>query len=94
MKLVEEASGARFVHVPYKGVAPALRALMSGEIAFVASDFGAILTYIRSGRVLALAVTEQTAQLPGVPTLADAGYPASRPPLRSWSLRRPARRPR
>ena len=75
VKLLEEATGARFVHVPYKGVAPALRALMSGEIAFVASDLGAILPYIRSGRVLALAVTEETPQLPGIPTLAAAGYP-------------------
>jgi tripartite-type tricarboxylate transporter receptor subunit TctC len=75
VKLLEEATGARFVHVPYKGVAPALRALMSGEIAFVASDLGAILPYIRSGRVLALAVTEQTPQLREVPTLAAAGYP-------------------
>jgi tripartite-type tricarboxylate transporter receptor subunit TctC len=75
VKLLEEATGARFVHVPYKGVAPALRALMSGEIAFVASDLGAVLPYLRSGRVLALAVTEQTPQLPDVPTLAAAGYP-------------------
>ena len=74
VKLLEEATGARFVHVPYKGVAPALRALMSGEVAFVASDLGAIIPYIRSGRVLALAVTEETRQLPGVPTLAAAGY--------------------
>jgi tripartite-type tricarboxylate transporter receptor subunit TctC len=75
VKMLEEATGARFVHVPYKGIAPALQALLSGEIAFVASDIGAILPHIRSGRVLALAVTEQTPQLPGVPTLAAAGYP-------------------
>ena len=75
VKLLEEATGARFMHVPYKGVAPALRALMSGEVAFVASDLGAVLSYIRSGRVLALAVTEETPQLREVPTLAAAGYP-------------------
>jgi tripartite-type tricarboxylate transporter receptor subunit TctC len=75
VKLLEEASGARFMHVPYKGIAPALRALMSGEIAFVASDHGAILPYTRSARVRVLAVTEPTRQLPGVPTLAAAGYP-------------------
>jgi tripartite-type tricarboxylate transporter receptor subunit TctC len=63
------------VHVPYKGIGPAFQALLSGEIGFVASDIGAILPHIRSGRVLALAVTEKVPQLPEVPTLAAAGYP-------------------
>ena len=38
VKMLEEAAGVRFLHVPYKGVGPAVRALLSGEIAFVASD--------------------------------------------------------
>ena len=75
VKMVEEASGARFVHVPYKGIGASFQALISGEIAFVASDIGAVLPHIRSGRVLALAVTEQTPLLPQTPTLAAAGYP-------------------
>ena len=73
--LLEEATGARFVHVPYKGIAPALQALLSGDVAFVASDLGAVLPHVRSGRVTALAVTERTRLLPATPTLADAGYP-------------------
>ena len=75
VKMVEEATGARFVHVPYKGIGPALQALLSGDVAFVASDIGAVLPHVRSGRVMALAVTEQTQLLPGTPTLAAAGYP-------------------
>ena len=75
VKMVEEATGARFVHVPYKGIGPALQALLSGEVAFVASDIGAVLPHIRSGRVLALAITSETPLLPGTPTLAAAGYP-------------------
>lgn len=75
VKLVEEASGARFVHVPYKGIGQATQGLLRGETAFMASDIGPVLPHIRSGRVLALAVTERTPQLPGTPTLAEAGYP-------------------
>jgi len=75
VKLVEEAAGARFVHVPYKGIGQATQGLLSGETAFMASDIGPVLPHIRSGRVLALAVTERTPQLPGTPTLAEAGYP-------------------
>jgi tripartite-type tricarboxylate transporter receptor subunit TctC len=75
VKLVEEATGARFVHVPYKGIGQATTGLLSGETAFMASDIGPVLPHIRSGRVLALAVTERAPQLPGTPTLAEAGYP-------------------
>jgi tripartite-type tricarboxylate transporter receptor subunit TctC len=39
------------------------------------SDIGSVLPHIRSGRVLALAVTTKTPLLPGTPTLAEAGYP-------------------
>lgn len=75
VKMVEEASKARFLHVPYKGIGQAVQGLLRGEIAFMASDIGSVLPYIRSGRVLALAVTTKTSQLPGTPTLAEAGYP-------------------
>jgi len=75
VKLVEEAAGARFVHVPYKGIGQATTGLLSGETAFMASDIGPVLPHIRSGRVRALAVTERTPQLPGTPTLAESGYP-------------------
>ena len=78
VKMVEEATGARFVHVPYKGVGPALQALLSGDVAFVASDLGAVLPHVRSRRVTALAVTDQTQLLPGTPTLAAAGFPGIR----------------
>lgn len=75
VKMLEEAAGARFVHVPYKGIGQATQGLLRGETAFMASDIGPVLPHIRSERVLALAVTERTPQLPGTPTLAEAGYP-------------------
>lgn len=75
VKLLEEASGARFVHVPYKGIGQATQGLLRGETAFMASDIGPVLPHIRSGRVLALAVTKHAPQLPRTPTLAEAGYP-------------------
>ena len=75
VKMLEEATGARFVHVPYKGIGPALQALLSGDVAFVASDLGAVLPHVRSARVVALAVTAPTHLLAETPTLASAGYP-------------------
>ncbi len=75
VRMIEEVSGARFIHVPYKGLGQAVQGLIRGEIGFILADVATVLPYIRSGRVLALAVTQQTPQLPGVPTQASAGYP-------------------
>ena len=75
VKMLEEVAGARFVHVPYKGLGQAIHGLLRGDLAFMASDIVTALPHIRSARVVALAVTLQTPLLPGTPTLAEAGYP-------------------
>ena len=75
VRMFEEASGARFIHVPYKGLGQAVQGLLRGEIGFMLADVATVLPYVRSGRVLALAVTEATPQLPGTPAVAAAGYP-------------------
>lgn len=74
VRMLEEASGAQFLHVPYKGSAPANQGLLSGDIQFRISDMINILPHIRSGKVRALAVTVGTDLLPGTQTLAQAGY--------------------
>src|SRR5258706_9032646 len=75
VRMVEEASGARFIHVPYKGLGQAAQGLLKGEIGFSIADVPTVLPYIQSKRLLALAVTQPVPQLPGVPTQASAGYP-------------------
>ena len=69
------------VHVPYKGGAPALTAIMSGEVDMSYENSLIITPYIRSGRVRALAVTGATRSklLPDLPTIAETlpGYNAS-----------------
>ena len=75
VKMVEEASGARFVHVPYKGGAQAMLGLLRGELAFMVSGIVAAQPHIQSGKILALAASHRIPQLPGTPTLAEAGYP-------------------
>ncbi len=66
-------AGVRMVHVPYKGAAPSLTALISGEVSWV---FGAILPtlpHIKSGRLRAIAVSSarRTVALPDVPPVGD-----------------------
>jgi tripartite-type tricarboxylate transporter receptor subunit TctC len=75
VKIFEEKTGARFLHLPYKGLGQAILGLLRGETAFMVSGIVVVLPHVRQGRVVALAVTYRAAQLPGVPTLAEAGFP-------------------
>jgi tripartite-type tricarboxylate transporter receptor subunit TctC len=92
VRMLEETSGARFVHVPYKGVGQAYKDLLGGDIKFMFPDVASVLPHIRSGRVLALAVNQRTPLLPDVPTLAEAGFPIE--VFTSFSVVAPAGTPR
>ena len=66
---------ANMVHVPYKGLAPALTDLLSGQVQLMFSSTVAILPQVRSGKLRPLALTGATrsAALADVPTVAEAG---------------------
>jgi tripartite-type tricarboxylate transporter receptor subunit TctC len=65
------------LHVPYKGNAPSVVALVSGETQFTYSSIPGILPHVRAGRVRALAVAsaQRIPSLPEYPTVAEAGLP-------------------
>lgn len=69
---------APMVHVPYKGMAPALTDLIAGRLDFVFASYGAIYKQVESGqiRVLAVAADSRLKALPEVQTLAEAGMGA------------------
>ena len=75
VRMLEEASGAKFVHVPYKGVGPAYVDLLAGRIKFIFTDLATVQQYLTAGRAVALAMNERTSLLPGVPSIAEAGWP-------------------
>ena len=66
-----------FVHVPYRGGAPAMTDLLGGRIDFLFDSLGTAHQHLPSGRVRALAVTgtSRNPSLPDVPTVAEAGVP-------------------
>ncbi len=76
-ELFSTTAGITMTHVPYKGPAPAMQDVMGGQIecGFLAGP--TVLPHVRSGRLVALAVSGATrsALLPEVPTVAEAGYP-------------------
>jgi tripartite-type tricarboxylate transporter receptor subunit TctC len=61
--------------VPYKGVGAAYADLLGGQVKFMFPDVASAASHLRAGKLHALAVTQPMKQLPGVPTLADAGFP-------------------
>jgi tripartite-type tricarboxylate transporter receptor subunit TctC len=75
VRMLEENTGARFIHVPYKGVGPGYQDLLGGQIAFMFPDVASALSHIKAGKLRVLALTQATPQLPGVPTFAEVGFP-------------------
>ncbi len=75
VRMLEEATGAKFVHVPYKGVGPAYVDLLAGRIKFIFTDLATVQQHIAAGKAVALAMNERTSLAPGVPSIADAGWP-------------------
>ncbi len=72
-EMFKAAAGVAATHVPYKGTAPALAALLSGEVNLMFDNLGVSLQHVRSGRVKALAVCgeKRVASLPDVPAMAE-----------------------
>jgi len=77
MELFKKAAGADILHIPYKGAAPAVIALLSGEVDVTMVDLLPVLPHVRAGKLTAVAVAskERAPQLPDVPTMGELGYP-------------------
>jgi len=70
-------AGIDMLHVPFKGGAPALTALMGEQVQLIVFAAGAAVPHIKAGKVRGLAVTGKTrsSALPDVPTMVEQGYP-------------------
>lgn len=77
MELLAMNTGIKVVHVPYKGVGPALVDLMGGRVQAMFSTVPAALGSVRQGKIRALGVTskQRSPDLPDVPTIAESGIP-------------------
>ena len=74
-ELLQQQTGARFIHVPYKGDTPALQDTLAEQVQFMFAPAAAALPHVQAGKLRALAVTSarRLKALPDVPTMGEVG---------------------
>ncbi len=77
-ELYKSKAGISALHIPYKGNALAMQAVLSGDVQFTTDNLPQLLPQIRAGKLKPLAVisTKRWSQLPEVPTASESGYPS------------------
>ncbi len=75
VELFNMMTATKMVHIPYKGLAPALTELLAGEVQVMFSSAVAMLPQVKAGRLRAIAMTgdKRSAAIPDIPTVAEAG---------------------
>jgi tripartite-type tricarboxylate transporter receptor subunit TctC len=75
--LFEKVTGTKMVHVPFKGTAPALNALIGGHVDVIFMELASALKLHQGGKahILAVATAKRIPSLPDIPTLIEAGVP-------------------
>jgi len=76
-ELFKKRAGIEIAHIPYKGAAPALTALLTKDVDMVSTNISDVMPFITSGAMRPIAVTSASRSkvLPDVPTIAEAGIP-------------------
>ena len=84
-ELLAAMSGAKLLHIPYKGDAASVTALLAGDIPLVIAPPTAVLGHLKAGKLRAIAVTgpQRWSGMPGVPTVAEQGVAGF--DVRSWA---------
>ncbi len=76
-EMLAASAGVKFLHVPYRGAAPALTDLLAGQVQVLAADVPVLIAQIKAGALIPIgaAADKRDAVLPDVPTLREQGYP-------------------
>jgi tripartite-type tricarboxylate transporter receptor subunit TctC len=93
-EMFASALGLKFIHVPFKGSAPAVTSMLGGQTQLAFNNAGDVMQHIRAGKLRPLAVTsaKRLAALPEVPTMREGGVPGYEA-LAWWAYFAPAGTP-
>ncbi|MEO7506485.1 MAG: tripartite tricarboxylate transporter substrate binding protein [Pyrinomonadaceae bacterium] len=93
-ELFRRMAGINIVHVPYKGIAPALTDLVGGQLQLIMTSPPSVMSQVQSGRLKALAVgsEKRSVFLPDIPTIAESGFADYRADY-WWGIAAPAKTP-
>jgi tripartite-type tricarboxylate transporter receptor subunit TctC len=93
-ELLGQMAGIKMTHVPYKGIAPAVVGLISGDVDCILASSPGVMAQVKSGKARAIAVSsaKPTSLVPGLPSIAESGVPGYAY-QNWWGLFAPARTP-
>ena len=76
-EMFKATAGVDIVHIPYKGLAPAMTDVIAGQVSMTLGSYSTLGPQVKSGRLRAIAVTSKSRfrVAPDIPTIAEAGYP-------------------
>jgi tripartite-type tricarboxylate transporter receptor subunit TctC len=95
MEVLKSAAKIDVVHIPHKGMSPALTDLMAGNVQILIVSLPSVTAQMKSGRLRALGVTsaKRTTYMPELPTVAESGVPGYEASL-WWGIFAPAKTPK
>lgn len=76
-EMFKKSAGVDMLHVPYRGTAPAVTAVLGGEVKLLFIGLGGVTQHLKAGKLVALGATEKTRTdlMPNLPTAREQGYP-------------------
>jgi tripartite-type tricarboxylate transporter receptor subunit TctC len=90
VKALEEKTGASFMHIPYKGMAPAMQDFLGGRLTFLLTDGASVYPLVQAGKAVPIGINVSSPMFPNTPAWTEHGLPGV---PQSFSVMAPGKTP-